>query len=321
MRRRLLAAIAAMAVSTAAPTASAQEYPTRPITFIVPFAAGGSLDALTRTIGEGLARELGQPVVMDFRPGQGGYVGAEALGRARPDGYTIGMIASTHAIGRAVYPKVAVDVTTLAPIGLFLQSPFVLVAHPGLEVRSLQDLVGAARSRTTPLNIASSGNGSSAHLLAEMLKRAASIDLVHVPYRAGSGATTDVMAGHVQLYFELASIAVQNAQAGKVRAIALTGPTRLPALPDVPTMRESGMPTVELVGWGGVSAPSGTPEPIVRRLGAALRTVVESNDVKERFVARSSSAVWTSGAAFGEYVKSESERLGAIVRDANIRPD
>lgn len=320
-RRSLCVAAALGATAPWVATVRAQAFPSRPIVFIVPFAAGGSLDAVTRAVGEGLARELGQPVVMDFRPGQGGYVGADALARSVADGHTIGMIASTHAIGRSVYPKVPVDIATLAPIGHFLRSPFVLVAHPGLEVATVADVVRLARSQPGRLNIASSGNGSSAHLLAEMFKREAGIDLVHVPYKAGTGATTDVMAGHVQLYFELASLAVANGKAGRVRPLAVTGSRRLDSLPDVPTMREAGLGSVELVGWGGLCAPAGTPAPVLARLAAALRTVVAAPELQARFASLNSEAAWLGPAEFGALIVSETDRLGAVVRAASIRVD
>jgi tripartite-type tricarboxylate transporter receptor subunit TctC len=321
MFRRLRAAAAGL-IALAAATVAAQEFPTRPMTFIVPFAPGGSLDPLTRFIGDGIAKELGQPVVMDFRPGQGGYTGADLLGKARADGYTFGMIASTHAVGHSVYPKLTVNILEdLTHVGLFLKSPFVLVAHNGFDAKTLDDVVRLAKARPGQINFASSGNGSSAHLLGEMLKRAAGIDMVHVPYKAGSNATIDVIAGHVSLYFELATLAVNNANAGKVRAIAVSGETRLPALPNVPTTREAGFPAVALTGWGGVSVPKGAPPAAVQRLSAALQKVVAAPETRARFAQGNAEAVPSTAEAFNAWVRAETERLGAIVREAKIKPD
>ena len=259
---RSLAAVLGVVLLAFSTSASAQQYPNRPIRFVVPFAPGGSTDTLARTIGQKLTEALQQQVVVDNRSGANGNIGMEIVAHAAPDGYTIllGYIANLG-IGPALYAKLPFDpVRDYAPITQLASSPNILAVHPSLPVKSLRELIAYAKTNPKKLNFASSGVGSIGHLTGELLNRSAGVDMVHVPYKGSGQAVIDLLGGQVQMMFSGMSLVMQHIKAGKLRALAVTGAQRSPAVPDVPTIAESGFPGFEATAWYGVLAAARTPK-------------------------------------------------------------
>jgi tripartite-type tricarboxylate transporter receptor subunit TctC len=248
-------------VAVVAACASAQTYPTRPIRLVVPFPAGGTTDILAREVGDRLSRSFGQSVVVDNRPGAGGNIGSDLVAKSAPDGYTLLMgTVGTHAINPSLYTRMPYDhVKDFVPIILVAGVPNVLEVTPSLPVNSVADLIKLAKEKPGQLNFASSGNGTSIHLSGELFKTMAGVDMTHVPYKGSAPALTDLMGGQVQLMFDNLPSSLQQIKAGKLRAIAVTSAQRAPALPNVPTIAESGLPGFEASSWFGLLAPAGTP--------------------------------------------------------------
>jgi tripartite-type tricarboxylate transporter receptor subunit TctC len=285
-------------------TAMAQSYPNRPIRFVVPFAPGGSTDTLARTIGQKLTDALQQQVVVDNRSGANGNIGMEIVAHAAPDGYTIllGYIANLG-IGPGLYAKLPFDpVRDYAPITQLASSPNILAVHPSLPVKSLRELIAYAKTNPKKLNFASSGVGSIGHLTGELLNRSAGVDMVHVPYKGSGQAVIDLLGGQVQMMFSGMSSVMQHIKAGKLRALAVTGAQRSPAVPDVPTIAESGFPGFEATAWYGVLAAARTPKPIVNRLHDEIVRALVGGTPDE----------------FAAFIKSEIAKWTRVVRDAHI---
>ena len=309
-----------LALACAAP-AQAQQYPTRPVRFVVPFAPGGSTDTLARTLGQKLSEALGEQVVVDNRSGGSGNIGMEIVARAAPDGHTIvlGYIANL-AIGPSLYAKLPFDpVKDFAPVTQLASSPNVLAAHPAVPARNLKELIALARAR--PVNFASAGVASVGHLTGEFLNSLAGIKMVHVPYKGSGQAVTDLLGGHVQLMFSGFSSALPHIRAGKLRALAVTGAKRSPALPDVPTIAESGFPKFEATAWYGVLAPAQTPRPIVIRLHDEIIKALQLPDVKERLASVGFEIVGSTPEAFGAYIQSEIRKWEKVVKASGAKPE
>ena len=309
-----------LALACAAP-AQAQQYPTRPVRFVVPFAPGGSTDTLARTLGQKLSEALGEQVVVDNRSGGSGNIGMEIVARAAPDGHTIvlGYIANL-AIGPSLYAKLPFDpVKDFAPVTQLASSPNVLAAHPAVPARNLKELIALARAR--PVNFASAGVASVGHLTGEFLNSLAGIKMVHVPYKGSGQAVTDLLGGHVQLMFSGFSSALPHIKAGKLRALAVTGAKRSPALPDVPTIAESGFPKFEATAWYGVLAPAQTPRPIVIRLHDEIIKALQLPDVKERLASVGFEIVGSTPEAFGAYIQSEIRKWEKVVKASGAKPE
>src|SRR5438552_13835540 len=260
LQRAALAALRTVCVSGA----SAQTYPTRPIRLVVPFPAGGTTDILAREVGQRLSMTLGQPVVIDNRPGAAGNIGADLVAKSAPDGYTLLMgTVGTHAINASLYAKMPYDhVKDFAPIILVAGVPNVLVVNPSLPVNSVQELIAYAKANPGKLNFASSGPGTSIHLSGELFKVMAGVQMTHVPYKGSAPALQDLLGGQVQLMFDNLPPSLPHIKAGKLRALAVTSVARSPALPDVPTIAESGLPGFEASSWFGILVPAGTPSAI-----------------------------------------------------------
>ena len=270
-KRTLMRATAGALLLLAAPLSMAQAWPARPIRLVVPFPPGGLIDNMARLVGNRLAQELGQPVVIDNKPGAGGNVGAAEVARAPADGYTLLMASPALTISPAVYKNLPYQPSQLAPVALLGRVPNVLLVNPASGIGKVQDLVGRAKAKPGQLNYASNGNGTSLHLSAELFKRRSETFITHVPYRGAAAAITALLSGEVDMMFDNLPSAIGQIQAGKLRALAVTTAQRSTALPDVPTLAEAGMEGFNVSAWFGVAAPAGLPAPVATRLADALQ--------------------------------------------------
>jgi len=303
--------------------AAAQQYPVRPVRFVVPFAPGGSTDTLARTMGIKLADALGQQVVVDNRPGGNGDIGMLIVAKAPADGYTIllGYIANL-AIAPSLYAKMPYDpVTDYSPVTQVATSPNVLTAHPSVPAKGLKELVALAKAKPGQVNFASTGVASVGHLTGELLNNLAGMKMTHVPYKGGGQAIIDLLGGHVQVMFSGFSAAMPHIKSGKVRALAVTGAKRSPALPEVPTIAEQGFPGVEATAWYGVLAPAGTPKPIVTRLHGEIVKILKQSDVTERLGALGFEIVGGTPEQFGAYIRSEIKKWEKVVKASGAKPE
>jgi len=312
--------LVALAMANVYP-ALAETWPTRPIRFIVPFAPGGGGDVVGRIIGQRMSEQLGKPLVIDNRAGGGGTLGCELAAKAAPDGYTLllGNVGPI-AVGPALYPKLAYDpVRDFAPVTMIASFPNLLVANPGLPFKTVPELVAYAKSRPGALNFASAGAGTSTHLAGELFKSVAGIDVVHVPYKGGAAAMTDIIAGQVAYYFGTMPSSMPLAKAGKLRALAVTSLTRSPAAPEVPTIAESGYPKFETAAWYGLMFPAGTPREIIAKMNSAMLVVLALPDIRERLVHEGSEPLGSTPTQFGAYIKAEIAKWTKVARDANVK--
>lgn len=304
--------------------ASAQSYPARPIRIIFPFAAGASSnDILGRALALRLSDALKQQLVVDNRPGATGTIGSEMAARSAPDGYSLLLgYTGSLAISPSVYPKLGYDpVKDLAPVARFAVIPYVLVVNPSVPAASIKDLIALAKARPGQLNFASSGNGSLPHLSGELLKITAQIDMVHVPYKGGALAATDVVGGQVQVYFSGITSMAPLIKAGKLRAIATTTLNRSSLLADVPTANESGLPGFDVSSWVGVLAPAKTPEPVIGRLHNEIAKIVNAPDMKNFILSQGAEPVLMGPAQFGASLKAEIVKWAKVVKAANVKLD
>jgi tripartite-type tricarboxylate transporter receptor subunit TctC len=320
--RRCVPLIAALTVASQ-PTgpAFAQDYPTRQVTIVVPFAPGGSVDFIGRLVGQKLSERLGRPVIIENRPGAGSATGTLAVTKAAPDGYTLLVAPSgTFAINPTLYKQLSYDpASDLIPVALVVRDPLLLVVNPALPVKSVADLIRLAKERPGKLSFASPGAGTSLHLLGEFLKVTAGIEMVHVPYRGGAPAMQDLVAGQVDLMFADPATGVPQVQAGKVRALGVSSATRLPAAPDIPTVAEAGLPGFEMVSWQLIAAPAGTPGDIVAKLNGALKAVMAEPEMQKAVIARGQIPVVSpSSQELAAFVATENGRWGKVVREAGL---
>ena len=300
-----------------------QPYPTKPIRFIVPFAPGGSTDTLARTVGQKLSDALGQQVVIDNRSGGNGNIGMEIVARAAPDGHTIvlGYIANLG-IGPSVFAKLPFDpVKDYAPITQLAASPNIFVAHPSVPAKSFKEFIAYAKANPNKINFASAAVASLGHLAGELLNASAGIQMQHVPYKGSGQAVIDLLAGQVQVMFSGMSSVMPHLKAGKLRPLAVTGAQRSPAVPEVPTIAESGFPGFEATAWYGVLAPAGTPKPVVIRLHDEIVRVLKMPDVKERLENVGFELVGGTPEAFGAYIKTEIQKWAKVVKASGIKAE
>lgn len=314
-----------IAVLAAAGTASAlaQNYPTKPIRILIGQAPGSATDVVSRVVGNRLSEGLGQPIVIEARPGAGGVVGTEAAARSAPDGYTLFMgNNSTHGSNPAVYAKLPYDaVKDFAPISFVASVPYVLVVEPSLPVNSVQELIAFAKARPGKINYASAGNGSTHQFCAELLKSTAGIDVVHIPYKGSPPGIAAVLAGEVSLMFANLTDVGSQIKSGRVKALAVTTLKRAELLPSVPTMVEAGVPDFEITSWFGLLAPAGTPASIVARLNAETVKVLGRADVKATLAAQGLEVKPGSPEQFAAYIKSEIARFTKIGKAAGIKAE
>jgi tripartite-type tricarboxylate transporter receptor subunit TctC len=310
---------AGLAVLSAMP-AQAQTYPARSVRLIIPWPAGGTTDILGRIVGQKLNESWGQPVVIDNRGGASGNIGSEVAVKSPPDGYTllIGSM-STHTMNQFLYGRMSWDpVNDIAPISLIASVASVLVSHPSLPAKNVKELIALAKARPGQLNYAS---GSSVYqLCGELLKMTAKIDLVHVPYKGGSQAITDVMGGQIELFFTGAPVTMAHIQAGKLKVLAVTNARRAAVLPEVPTIGET-LPGYELNNWYGIMAPAGTPRAIIDRVNADVARVLAQPELREKFLVLGADPAPSTPEKFGAVIRADAERSARIIKAAAMRPD
>lgn len=322
--RPLIAALiasTAFCATTRAQTQVAQEWPTKPISLIVPYAPGGFADTRVRVLARKLSESLGQAVVVENKAGAGGVIGTNLIAKAAPDGYTIGTgNLAPMAVNPSLMPEMPYDpIKDLAPVILIENSPLVLSVSNTLPVKNLQELIALAKKEPGKLSFGSSGIGGAHHLSGEMFREQANIDIVHVPYKGGSLAATDLMGGHIAMMFEMGYSALPSIQGGKVHPIAVTSANRLAVLPDVPTMAESGLPGFESYNWQGIVAPAGTPAPILAKLNAEFNRILKEPDVQKAIADTGSQVGGGTPEAFGEFIKSETAKWAKVIKAGNIR--
>ncbi len=297
-------------------------YPAKPIRFILPFPPGGPTDILGRAIGQKLAEQLGQPVVVDNRPGAAGNVGTEYASKQPADGYTIALVSPSFSISPSLYKKLGYDpVRDFAPVSLVAQIPNVLLVHPLVPAQSLQELVRLAKANPGKLSFGSGGLGTSQHLAGETLKVLGKVNIVHVPYKGSNQAMLGMMGGDIDIVVIGTPPAVPQVQARRVRALAVLAAERVPALRDVPTSREAGFPGYEVTSWYGVVVPADTPREIVNRLNSELAKIMNSPEGRERIVAAGFDTMTSTPEKFGEFISSETARWAKVIKASGLQPE
>ncbi|WP_439811365.1 tripartite tricarboxylate transporter substrate binding protein [Bordetella bronchiseptica] len=313
----------ALGAMLAAPAAAAAPFPDRPVRLVVPYPPGGGADIFARTLSEPLAAQLGQPVIVENRPGANGIIGTDAVARAAPDGYTILLGNSgPNAINQAIYPDLPYDaVDSFEEVSLIGYTTHVLVVNPGVEARSVTELIELARRAPGRLNFASTGQGGTPHLAGELFKLMTGTDMVHVPYKGASPSNADVIAGQVQLTFNTLPPLMTSIKAGKVRALAVTGKQRSQLLPEVPTIDEAGVAGYDVQTWYGIHAPAGTPAVVVDRLNQALVAVLSNAKVREALVGQGYEVATSTPDAFSRMVRDDVAKWRKVVKEARVKVD
>ena len=320
--RPLVSGLLVIASLAAVSVASAEGYPAKPIRMIVAVPPGGPADTLARLVGPRLGAALGQSVVIDNRPGANGNIAYEMVARAVPDGYTFVLVAAGVAINAGLYREIKYDVLKdFAPITQGISVPNVLVVHPSVAATSVHELIALAKTRPGQLTFASAGNGTSGHLALEQFRLMSGIQVIHVPYKGGGPALSEVIAGQVQALFSIALAAIPQVKAGKVRALAITSAQRSALAPELPTVSELGFPGFEVVGWFGWLAPANTPPEIVNRLNSEIVRILKLPEMRERLLGLGADPVGNTPRAFAAFIKSEHDRWARVIREANIRAE
>ena len=323
VRRRVFLhlAVGAAALSMVAPIASAQSYPTLPVRLICGFPAGGPNDMLARLIGQWLSERLGRPFIIENRPGAATNIATEAVVRAPPDGHTLLLVAQVNAINVTLYDKLNFDFTRdIAPIASLMRVPSVLEVNPSVPARTAPEFIALAKANPGKLNMASAGNGTSSHVSGELFKMMAGVDMLHVPYRGAAAALTDLIAGRVQVYFDLMPNSIEHIRGGKVRALAITAATRSEVLPDLPSMGDF-VRGYEVNTWFGVGAPKDTPVGIIDKLNHEINAGLADPRIKARLSDMGGSVLPGSPADFGKLIADETEKWAKVIKFAGIKPD
>ena len=320
-KRTLMRATAGALLLLAAPLSMAQAWPTRPIRLVVPFPPGGLIDNMARLVGSRLSQELGQPVVIDNKPGAGGNVGAAEVARAPADGYTLLMASPALTISPAIYKNLPYQPSQLAPVALLGRVTNVLLVNPASGIGKVQNLVGRAKAKPGQLNYASNGNGTSLHLSAELFKRRSETFITHVPYRGAAAAITALLSGEVDMMFDNLPSAIGQIQAGKLRALAVTTAQRSIALPDVPTLAEAGMEGFNVSAWFGVAAPAGLPAPVATRLADALQKVVQQPEVAVAMQRQGADPAFMDAASAAAALNTDAAQWKQVAAFAKIQLD
>ncbi|WP_076997304.1 tripartite tricarboxylate transporter substrate binding protein [Variovorax sp. KK3] len=318
----LLAASAALVALAAASPFAHAAFPDKPLRIIVPFAPGGGTDAITRALGIGMSQALGQPVIVDNKPGAGTIIGTDAVAKSAPDGYTLVMSTFAHAVNPALQPKMPFDTDkAFAPVALIGVSPNVLVVRADQPYKNVADVLAAAKAKPGKLTFASQGNGTSAHLAGELFKSLAKVDITHVPYRGAGPAMTDLLGGQVDLMFATAAAAKPFVSAGKMRALAVTTAQRSPAYAEVPTLAESGVAGYAAESWYGLYAAAGTPKDVIAKLNDAVRRAVKLDAFVKQTQSEGLALKVGAPEELDRYVQAEEVRWRKVVKDANITAD
>lgn len=317
--RRLLLALVLVPASTAA---FAQAYPSKPIRVIVPFPAGGTMDTLIRLLGPEVTRNLGQPLVVESKPGASSVIGVDAAAKAKPDGYTYVLVGPSFSTNATLVPRLPYDsLRDLQPVGLLAVTPQVLVANPKVAANSLEELVGLLKQNPDMLTYASFGNGTTSHLAGEQFKRAAGVSIVHVPYKGLALAINELIAGHVDLMFGNLSEYLPNIRSGKLKAYGVTSPQRARPAPEIPTFAEQGYPGFETSSWYGMLAPAAVPKEIVTRFNSAMNAALAHAETRDTLIKRRLDPLGGSPEEFGEFLRAEITRSAQVIREAGIKPD
>ncbi len=297
-------------------------YPTRPVRLIVPAPPAGGADFAIRHVGQKLAEIWGQSVVVENRPGASGNLGVEAVVRAAPDGYTLVMPITSLPVNPTLYATMPFDTEKdLAPVTLIATGALLLVVTPSLPATTVAQLIAAAKAKPKAYNYASAGSGTTAHLANELFNRVADVQIVHVPYRGAAAATIDIMSGQVHMYFSTVPSVIGNVKNGRLRALAVTSPQRVPDLPDVPTVAESGLPGFNVVYWFGLFAPAGTPRELINTINSATNRVLRLPETREKFGVQGMVPGGGTPEELGTFLKAEIAKWGKVVKDANIRAE
>jgi tripartite-type tricarboxylate transporter receptor subunit TctC len=313
-----LAAIAAFASSQV----YAQAYPARAVRIIVPFAAGGPADVYARFVGQRLQEALGQPFVVEDRPGGGSVIGTDAVAKSPADGYTLLMMSNTHTTNESLIPKKPFDLMRdFVPVAPVNYSDLVLVVHPKVPASSLAELLAVAKAKPNGMNYASSGPGTPYHMAGELFKAMAGVEIVHVPYKGSAGARTDLLGGQVEMMFDAITTMAPNVRAGKLKALGTTGKARSSVLPEVPTVAEAGVPGYEATIWLGLMAPAGTPATVVNRLNAEIVKIVNSADVRETWGKQGAVPMSMTPEEFGQYLRQDIEKWAKVVKLSGAKVD
>jgi tripartite-type tricarboxylate transporter receptor subunit TctC len=316
--KKVIIGIAALAGVLCAGSVAAQNYPAKPIRFLVGYAPGGGTDIMARTVAAKLTDSLGQQVIVDNRPGANANVAAEIASKATPDGYTVMFISVSHAISRPLYKKLGYDlVRDFTPLINISSVPMFVVVPPSSAPKTVADLIALAKSKS--INYASSGDGSPEHIAAELLKGLAKIPMTHVAYKGGAPAALALISGEVQAGFNTAPVAVPHIRSGRMRALAVTSAKRNPALPDVPTVAESGVKGYDMINWYGAVMPTGTPAAAINRLNTDINKALQLPDVRQRLASLGADPLGGTAKSFGDYIKSEIAKYTKVVRDGGLR--
>lgn len=322
MRMAIAVASACVVLPVSCDCAFAQAYPGRPVRFIVPYVPGGGTDFVGRTIAQKLADAWGNPVVVENRPGGGTNIGSEIVARAAPDGYTLLIGGVPNTANMSLFQKLPYDVVRdFAPVILLDTAPNILAVHPSVPAQSVRALIALAKSRAGALTYASAGIGSSNHLSGELFRIMAGIDIVHVPYKGGGAAVTDLIAGQVSMYFGTTPSTLPFVKSGRLRALGVTTAKRTVAAPELPTIAEAGLPGYEQAAWHGLLAPAGTPEAVIAKLHAEVSRVLRAPDVLERFAAQGIDVIGGSSAEFAAFIRQDVAKYAKLVKTAGIRID
>ena len=323
MQRRTLIQAASSLVILPDFAFAQDKYPSKAITLICPYAAGGGADQRSRQFGRFLSTTLGQPVIVDNKPGAGGNIGSEAVAKAKPDGYTIGMgNFAPLAVNPTMFKKMNYDpAKELLPICLIERGPLILTVPANSPFKNVKDVIAAAKASPGKLSGASGGLGGSHHLSLEMFKSLAGVFITHIPYKGGAPATTDLLGGQVDMMFEQLYSASPNLKAGKLRGLAITSKTRSPLFPDIPTMVEAGVPNFEVLNWQGFVAPAGTPPAIVKLLNETTNKALQDATIKEQMLGQGNELGGGTPEAFAAFIKSEADKWGKLVKTAGIKPE
>jgi tripartite-type tricarboxylate transporter receptor subunit TctC len=322
MKRLLILSSLLFASLCASFVALAQTYPSRPVRLIVPFPPGGPTDISGRTIAERLQQRLGQPVIVENRPGAGSIIGTDVVAKSQPDGYTLLLGSNSIALQPLLQAKLPYDPQKdLTPVILVVRIPNVLVVHPSVPANTVAEFIALAKARPGTLNYASVGNATGPHLFAELFRNLTGASIVHVPYKGTAPAVNDLLGGQVQALFDSLATALPNIRAGKLRALGVTSLQRSKAAPDIPTLAESGAPGYEATGWFGVLVPAGTAPEIVTRLNGEIGAILKAPDVEERFLKFGAEASGGSPADFARFIRSEQDKWGRIIREAGIKAE
>src|SRR3989440_12047965 len=315
-------AAAALALAVSAVCAWAQNYPTHPVKVVVPYAVGGSADVYGRVLAAKLSETMGEPFVIENRPGGGAVIGTDAVAKSAPDGYTILVMSNTHTVNETLIPKKPYDLMRdLAPISGINTQDLMLVAPASIKANNLREFIAAAKSQPGKLNYASSGPGTPYHMAGELFKHMADVDIVHVPHKGSDQARTAVLAGQVDMMFDAISTIVSHVRAGKLKALGTTGKTRSSVTPDIPTISEAGVPGYEATIWLGLMAPAATPKPTLERLSSEVRKVINAPDVKENWSKQGAVPMGMTPEEFGKFLREDIAKWAKLVKDTGMKVD